>query len=69
MKSKREKVNEYAISKEDNEITRADYFQRIPDLELYIVNLLDPKENNNNNTVEPVLFLKILMELEIDILI
>lgn len=24
-------------------------FQGIPDLELYIVNLLDPKENNNNN--------------------
>ncbi len=24
-------------------------FQRIPDLELYIVNLLDPKDNNNND--------------------
>ena len=49
-KIKREKVNEYAISKEDNEVQEHDYhFQRIPDLELYIVNLLDPKENNNNN--------------------
>ena len=47
-KIKREKVNEYAISKEDNEVQEHDYhFQRIPDLELYIVNLLDPKENNN----------------------
>ena len=25
------------------------YIQRIPDLELYIVNLLDPKENNGNS--------------------
>ena len=26
----------------------SNHVQRIPDLELYIVNLLDPKENNNN---------------------
>ena len=48
---KRENVHEYAILKQDNEgLQDHDYYsQRIPDLELYIVNLLDPKENNNNN--------------------
>ena len=50
-KIKREKVTEYPISKEDNKVQEHDYnFQRTPDLELYIVNLLDPKENNNGNT-------------------
>jgi NTE family protein len=47
-KTKREKVNEYNLSDEDNKMQKLDYhFQRIPDLELYIVNLLDPKVNND----------------------
>jgi NTE family protein len=50
-KIKREKVNEYDISEEDSKMQDHDYhLQRIPDLELYIVNLLDPKQNNNDNT-------------------
>jgi len=49
-KIKRENVNEYHLSDEDNEVQELEYpFQRIPDLELYIVNLLDPMENTNSN--------------------
>jgi NTE family protein len=50
MKSKGDTINEYSKSQDEDE----QYVQRIPDLELYIVNLLDPKENNSNtgkNTV------------------
>jgi len=50
-KIKREKLTEYNISEEDKDIKKQEnHFQRIPDLELYIVNLLDPKQNNNDNT-------------------
>ena len=65
-KREKEKIMDI-ISKQDimQEQTR---MQRIPDLELYIVNLLDPKEKNNSNTGTR-LFLKISMELKIDILI
>jgi NTE family protein len=44
MNIEEDKINEYNTlhEKEPNNI------QRIPDLELYIVNLLDAKENNNN---------------------
>ena len=45
----REKGSEYALSKEDNEVQEHDYQFQIPDLELYIVNLLDPKENNRSD--------------------
>jgi len=52
-KIEKRKVNEYNISKEDKEVQEQGHsFQRIPDLELYIVNILDPKENNNNSDID-----------------
>jgi|tagenome__1003787_1003787.scaffolds.fasta_scaffold20985701_4 NTE family protein len=51
LKIKRENVNEYDVSEENKEVQELDYhFQRIPDLELYIVNLVDPKQNNIGDT-------------------
>ena len=45
MESKGDTINDYNKSQEEGK----QYIQRIPDLELYIVNLLDPKENNGNS--------------------
>ena len=49
-KIKSENVTEYNISEEDKDIQKQkNHFQRIPDLELYIVNLLSPKQTNNGD--------------------
>ncbi len=44
IKSKVNPINEYSKHHEDEQ-----YDPRIPNLELYVVNLLDPKENNDKN--------------------
>jgi NTE family protein len=52
LKIKRENVKENDSSEGNKEVQELDYhfqIQKIPDLELYIVNLVDRKENNTNN--------------------
>jgi hypothetical protein len=55
VKTNGENVTEYSLSEKDKDIQKqGNNFQRIPDLEMYMVNLLDPKQNNTGNAINSI---------------